>query len=83
MQYVHVNISLQYAIWVPGLTILLKGPLIITPIDNYLTKIRGGWTRGPGKSSDSTIVNGEDFNLLRTLPNKINKTYKTVSPSAS
>ena len=49
----------QYAFWIPGLTIALKLPLIIPPIDWYLTKIRGGWTRNQ-KSSDSTEIFGMD-----------------------
>merc|ERR1711971_328188 len=48
-----------YAFWIPGLTIALKLPLIIPPIDWYLTKIRGGWTRNQ-KSSDSSEIFGMD-----------------------
>ena len=49
----------QYAFWIPGLTIALKLPLIIPPIDWYLTKIRGGWTRNQ-KSSESSEIFGMD-----------------------
>merc|ERR1712008_101655 len=45
----------MYAFWIPGLTIALKLPLLIPPIDWYLTKIRGGWTRNQ-KSSDSSEI---------------------------
>jgi hypothetical protein len=36
----------QYALWIPVLTLALKMPLVFPPVDWYLTKIRGGWTRG-------------------------------------
>jgi len=35
-----------YALWIPVLTLALKMPLVFPPVDWYLTKIRGGWTRG-------------------------------------
>jgi len=40
----------MYSIWVPGLTIALKVPLLLPCIDFQLTKIRGGWTRGVDES---------------------------------
>lgn len=36
----------NYALWIPVLTLALKMPLVFPPVDWYLTKIRGGWTRG-------------------------------------
>lgn len=36
-------ILLQYALYIPGLAIGLKIPLIL--LDKYLTKIRSGWER--------------------------------------
>jgi len=36
----------MYALWIPCLTLAMKLPLIFSPIDAHLTKIRGGWTRG-------------------------------------
>ena len=41
----HFNLF-QYALWIPVLTLALKMPLVFPPVDWYLTKIRGGWTRG-------------------------------------
>ena len=41
----HFNLF-QYALWIPALTLALKMPLVFPPVDWYLTKIRGGWTRG-------------------------------------
>ena len=39
-------ILFQYAIYLPGLAILLKLPLLVPCIDQMLQKIRGGWERG-------------------------------------
>ena len=36
----------QYGVYVPGLAILTKIPLIFPCVDNMLQKIRGGWERG-------------------------------------
>ena len=51
-------IVLQYAIWIPALTLILKFPLLLPPVDWYLTKIRGGWTRGIEKYSHSAQIIG-------------------------
>ncbi len=36
----------QYALYIPGLTILLKVPLVLPPLSCYLDSIRGGHVRG-------------------------------------
>jgi hypothetical protein len=37
--------SFQYVMYIPGLTILLKIPLVMPCVSCYLDKIRGGWER--------------------------------------
>ena len=36
----------QYVLYIPGLTVLLKLPLMIPPISWHLDKIRSGYERG-------------------------------------
>ena len=36
---------LQYALYVPGLTLLLKLPLLLPPLSTHLARIRGGYVR--------------------------------------
>jgi len=38
--------SFQYALYVPGLTILLKLPLLLPPLSTHLTRLRAGYVRG-------------------------------------
>ena len=35
----------QYALYVPGLTLLLKLPLLLPPLSSHLARIRGGYVR--------------------------------------
>merc|ERR1712203_618880 len=37
--------SFQYVLYIPGLTILLKIPLVLPPISSHLDKIRSGYVR--------------------------------------
>jgi len=52
----HVPPSFQYALYIPGVAIVLKVPLLF--LDPYLTKIRSGWERNTkcGQSMASTPV---------------------------
>ena len=43
----YVPPTFQYAVYLPGLAILMKIPLILPCIDKKLQKIRGGWERKP------------------------------------
>ena len=43
-----IAFSLQYVMYIPGLTILLKIPLVLPGVSCYLDKIRGGWERNGG-----------------------------------
>jgi len=38
--------TFQYAIYLPGLAIIMKIPLLLPCVDQMLEKIRGGWERG-------------------------------------
>jgi len=44
---------LQYALYVPLLTILLKIPLIIPPLSTHLYKIRAGYVRSKKRTSSN------------------------------
>ena len=46
----------QYALYVPGLTVVLKAPLVIPPLSWHLDKIRGGYERGSKAKVDSSNV---------------------------
>jgi len=52
----YIPSSFQYALYVPGLTVLLKAPLVIPPISWHLDKIRGGYERGYKTKVDSSSV---------------------------
>merc|ERR1719341_1191831 len=55
----HIPSSFQYALYVPGLTILLKLPLVLPPLSTHLDRIRAGYVRGsspPNSASDSPDV---------------------------
>jgi len=43
--------SFQYALYIPGITILLKIPLVLPPLSGHLDKIRGGYVRGGDKQT--------------------------------
>jgi len=38
--------SFQYALYIPGLTLLMKLPLVLPPLSGHLYKIRAGFVRG-------------------------------------
>jgi len=42
----YIPSSFQYALYIPGLTILLKIPLIIPPLSTQLSRLRAGYVRG-------------------------------------
>merc|ERR1712109_229143 len=52
----HIPSSFQYALYVPGLTILLKLPLVLPPISTHLDRIRAGYVRGTPTASDRPTV---------------------------
>lgn len=39
----------QYVLYIPGITLLLKLPLLIPPLSTHLARIRGGYVRGQPK----------------------------------
>lgn len=43
--------SFQYALYIPGLTVFLKIPLVLPPLSCHLDNIRGGYVRGTKKTS--------------------------------
>ena len=76
----------QYALYIPGLTILMKIPIVLDDWlqIGYLNKIRGGWERnskwGTGSKVDSEAGNAPVKQLDDPLGND-NKAY-TVDPPA-
>merc|ERR1712226_369272 len=52
----YIPSGFQYALYVPGLTILLKLPLILPPLSTHLDRIRAGYVRG---SSAPTSASSE------------------------
>ena len=35
----------QYALYLPGLALVLKAPLVLPPLSGHLARIRAGWVR--------------------------------------
>ena len=62
------QMSFQYILWIPGLTLALKVPLLIPPVDWYLTKIRSGWTRGTSRTRQQSM---EKIHFLVHLASEI------------
>ena len=62
----YMMLFLQYSIWVPGLTIALKIPLLLPCVDYHLTKIRGGWTRGINESNKAWSNKNKLFIIFST-----------------
>jgi len=62
--------------YIPGLTILLKIPLVMPGISCYLDKIRGGWER---KSAFKNNLSGVTLTNTLTDSSK-NKTYNIAMP---
>ena len=58
----------QYVMYIPGLTILLKIPLVMPFISCHLDKIRGGWERGGGGSRKVSPT--KPLQDVRTVPAK-------------
>jgi len=48
--------SFQYCLYIPGLTILLKIPLVLPPLSTHLDNIRGGYVRSKGGTSAGQTV---------------------------
>ena len=46
-----MTLFVKYALYVPGMTILLKVPLVVPPLSTHLDRIRGGYVRGNNKPS--------------------------------
>lgn len=42
----YIPSSFQYALYIPGITIVLKLPLVLPPLGTHLDRIRGGYVRG-------------------------------------
>lgn len=49
----YIPSSFQYALYIPGLTILLKLPLLLPPLASHLARLRAGHVRGLSSSSSS------------------------------
>lgn len=64
--------SFQYALYIPGLTILLKLPLVLPPLSCHLDNIRGGYVRGGAKKATTTTRDTDSQN------NTIKDTVGTV-----
>merc|ERR1719273_1042206 len=50
----HVPPTFQYALYIPGLAIAMKIPVVL--LDSYLTKIRSGWERSTAARSTAGQV---------------------------
>jgi len=59
----YVPPTFQYAIYLPGLAILLKLPLLVPCLDQMLKKIRGGWERGYRKVDTSNKQYCDNFTM--------------------
>lgn len=46
----------QYVLYIPGLTILMKIPLVLPPLSTHLDNIRGGYVRTKGGNTASQTV---------------------------
>jgi len=49
----YIPSGFQYALYVPGLTILLKLPLVLPPLSTHLDRIRAGYVRGSSASASA------------------------------
>lgn len=48
------HICPQYALYPPFIAVIMKLPLLLPPVDNYLQKIRRGYERGNQSESKKT-----------------------------